>query len=414
QFRFRIETDKSITMDGVKLSDITVRDGDDQVLYRGDPGQVDLEGLLSHTRNGQVSTLVALDSMVTRLGSLQAAQKLWPLLAPFDQDPAFEERAMVLAELAAANGVAGAARVWPLLDDGHLYRDRQIAEAIDVLSSRPPEWTTQGRWGTELDPAYGPVWSDSPGGQYSDSTDASLITPEFGLAGQARLSFAIKTQTESVDKLHVEVAGQDGKWQELEAFSGKSDWRQVSYDLSAYQGQTARLRFHFTSDKSVTDEGVQLANIRVASPQKIVFHGDPPGPAPDDLFARLAAQPPDQRRATILGLASLADKVGGLQPATELWPVLADDADSPDFASITASAVALAGMASTRRVGEVWNSLKSHHPGQSFPRVLAELTRLLVLSGNLEEALAQLKTQVDLAVEDEHVVIDGFQVPIQD
>ena len=111
--------------------------------------------------------------------------------------------------------------------------------------------------------------------KYPDSTDQSLVSPVFSLAGRtsATLSYYYKYRTESgFDFFCVEISTDDGvTWTELERGSGKSGgwpgWApQADIDLTPHVGSSAcRVRFRLTSDEGVTARGAAVDDIVVTA-----------------------------------------------------------------------------------------------------------------------------------------------------
>ncbi len=111
--------------------------------------------------------------------------------------------------------------------------------------------------------------------QYSNNTNASLITPEFILAPNSTLSFWrwFSVPMYGGDGLYVELTTGSGGWQTLD-FIGSggalpitglaSGWFEERYDLSNYSG-AVRIRFRFYSDNWDTAEGFYIDDVAVYS-----------------------------------------------------------------------------------------------------------------------------------------------------
>jgi len=133
-------------------------------------------------------------------------------------------------------------------------------------------------WGTDLDANYG------------NDEDATLDSPEIMIPNgvTATLSFWQYYDTESYyDGGNVKISTDGGAtWQLLGAYldpypedaassnnegipgepcfsSASGGWQEVSFDLSAYGGETIMLRWHFGSDGSVTDPGWFIDDVLV-------------------------------------------------------------------------------------------------------------------------------------------------------
>jgi len=101
--------------------------------------------------------------------------------------------------------------------------------------------------------------------QYTNLNDASLISPYFVVTPDSALKFYHQYATElDYDYAYCEIDNNCGWWKILGIYNGtQSSWTQSSYPLSAYAGQTVRLRFRFISDQSVTAEGWYIDDISV-------------------------------------------------------------------------------------------------------------------------------------------------------
>lgn len=93
--------------------------------------------------------------------------------------------------------------------------------------------------------------------QYSAENDSRLMTPYFTVTNGASMSFRHYYATEAgFDFCLVEVENGSGRWQGLASYDGSGmTWTLQSFDLSAWAGQTVRVRFRFISDGSVNGEG---------------------------------------------------------------------------------------------------------------------------------------------------------------
>ncbi len=120
------------------------------------------------------------------------------------------------------------------------------------------------------------AYSDSPGGNYQNNTDASLtqITPVTVSLGYSALSFFAKIDLEDgFDFLTVEVSKDGGATWEPQSLTltGHSDWAYYTLPLTAYAGQTIKVRFRLTSDSSVTYDGVYLDDIAIHDEGTVVY-----------------------------------------------------------------------------------------------------------------------------------------------
>ena len=135
-------------------------------------------------------------------------------------------------------------------------------------------WTAEGTWELSDEDASSPThaWSDSPGDEYGDYVDASLVSPVYDCSEleDVELRFAQHVQTEATyDFCHVEYSVNGGStWTEAARYDGDSgDWKDVVVSLGALDGVAqARIRFRLTSDSSVTRNGWHVDDIVVRAP----------------------------------------------------------------------------------------------------------------------------------------------------
>lgn len=133
-------------------------------------------------------------------------------------------------------------------------------------------------------PTHAWKFGDTGGGNYLDSSDGALFTPPVHLGTGAGLSFWhwIAAETNDAhtawDGAVVELTTDGGtSWNEIApaggyeytivpnpaspfppnypCWSGRFDWRQAQFDLSAFAGQTVQVRLRFGSDGAVSYEG---------------------------------------------------------------------------------------------------------------------------------------------------------------
>lgn len=93
--------------------------------------------------------------------------------------------------------------------------------------------------------------------QYVNNSDASLITPYFVVTPDSNLKFWYWDSLElGYDYGFVDINNNCDMWQTLATYNaGHLTWTQQSLSMAGYYGQTVHIRFHFTSDGSVTAEG---------------------------------------------------------------------------------------------------------------------------------------------------------------
>jgi subtilisin family serine protease len=144
-------------------------------------------------------------------------------------------------------------------------------------------WSTGGTnntWNTTNALSYSSPYSltDSPGGDYQNDTGSWAVTPVLNLLSYAgtKLEFKLRGSSEpGFDFLHVQASPDSFNWTNqgivigdtvYGAISGTSsgNWLTASADLGAYDGNaTVYIRFHFTSDESIVDDGWYIDDVTV-------------------------------------------------------------------------------------------------------------------------------------------------------
>jgi subtilisin family serine protease len=129
--------------------------------------------------------------------------------------------------------------------------------------------TVEGDWGIEtLADGGRQVFSDSPAGSYRDSVTSTLTLPSMTVPSTA-VSLAINTAyslESSYDFGFIEISKDGGlTWQLVTRLTGQSAWTNLNWDLATLLGEatTFTLRFKFTSDSSITDDGWKIADIQL-------------------------------------------------------------------------------------------------------------------------------------------------------
>ena len=118
-------------------------------------------------------------------------------------------------------------------------------------------------------------WTDSPGAQYPNSLDTSLISPvyDFTAFDSVIVDFWQKYSTEAgYDYGQVEYSTDGGDtWEVAAAYDGaQSTWINTTIDLSAELGHkaNARIRFHFIADSGVVDNGWWLDDFTIIGQER--------------------------------------------------------------------------------------------------------------------------------------------------
>lgn len=138
----------------------------------------------------------------------------------------------------------------------------------DDFESGTGNWTLTGTWATTTAQAHSPTRSltDSPAGSYVDYADSYALLN--GARRASTLRFWHRYVTESgYDYAKVEVSADGGPWQPVATYHGTlATWTQVSLDLSAFAGRDLAIRFHLTSDVSLTYDGWYIDDVEIEGP----------------------------------------------------------------------------------------------------------------------------------------------------
>lgn len=142
----------------------------------------------------------------------------------------------------------------------------------DDVESGNLGWTTEGLWAITSEASVSPShsWTDSPGGDYGDDWDYSLISPVLDLTNVTGvvLEFSHTYALESgYDYGHVEVSTNGGStWSTVTSYNGfqTPSWERVVLELpSLDHASTARVRFRIETDVNTTEDGWHIDDIVV-------------------------------------------------------------------------------------------------------------------------------------------------------
>jgi len=149
-------------------------------------------------------------------------------------------------------------------------------------------WTAEGQWAITDEAAASPShsWTDSPGGDYDDYWDYSLVSPllDFLDIAGVTLEFSHIYDLESgYDYATIETSIDGGAtWSMAASFNGVQDtsWESVEIDLGSLDHvANARIRFRIETDVSVTRDGWHIDDIVIRG-----FDDSPPGLLFSDSF----------------------------------------------------------------------------------------------------------------------------------
>ncbi len=141
----------------------------------------------------------------------------------------------------------------------------------DDVESGNPGWTADSPWAITTEAAHSPThsWTDSPGGNYTNNRNISLTSPVLDLTDYegVTLNFWQICDTEAGwDYCNVEVSTDGGvTWAAVSSYDGPSSvWEEITLPLPTLDHEAdAKVRFHFTSDVSITDDGWYVDDIQV-------------------------------------------------------------------------------------------------------------------------------------------------------
>lgn len=141
----------------------------------------------------------------------------------------------------------------------------------DVENGNAAGWIAESPWAMTVESAHSPAhsWTDSPGGDYGDYVDASLISPTLDLSGveNIELRFYHTYATESGwDYIIVEYSADGGtSWTEAARWDGSNlAWNEVVLQLPDLDGAAqAKVRFRIDTDVNTTDDGWHVDDIAI-------------------------------------------------------------------------------------------------------------------------------------------------------
>jgi len=148
-------------------------------------------------------------------------------------------------------------------------------------------WVADPPWQRVYTDYHSPVysWTDSPGGNYGNNVDASLISKTISLSGTIapKLIFWHRYDFKSGDYGRVKVSGDNGStWTELGNFTNAtlSSWTKQEYTLLAYKGNsTVKIRFQITTDASGTGDGWYIDDVWVGDCISYTYAAPPLAPS---------------------------------------------------------------------------------------------------------------------------------------
>ncbi|MEZ5163678.1 MAG: S8 family serine peptidase [Fimbriimonadaceae bacterium] len=166
-----------------------------------------------------------------------------------------------------------------LTSDGSVNRDGVYLDDFRVVSMAQvlfddmegsSDFAPDSPWALSSENAFSPTraWSDSPGGNYSNNEDASLVgTVDYDLRNiiNPTMSFMANYNLESgYDYLYVMASGDAGaNYNVLGSLNGSSSSNWVAQSFGMPNVDFARVKFRLTSDGSVVRDGVYLDDLTI-------------------------------------------------------------------------------------------------------------------------------------------------------
>ena len=155
------------------------------------------------------------------------------------------------------------------LQDGLQFRLMQNADLNDDFESGLSQWTATTPWGLSSTQAHSGQYSltDSPSGNYQNNQDiaCTLVSP-LSLIGARSINLQLFTKFNIAldgDYAVLEYSLNNGYWQELDYFTGVSDWAQKSYDLTSCADNDIRFRFKIVTNSSGRADGIYFDDIQL-------------------------------------------------------------------------------------------------------------------------------------------------------
>ncbi len=128
------------------------------------------------------------------------------------------------------------------------------------------QWVTTGSWGIGAEGRTGSCLSDSPSGDYGNSSDSYALTA-VNLTGSSWpvLRFWDRYRLGDNDWARVEVSTDGSGWVPVYgAYGVQGQWREQSIDLSPWKNQSnLRIRFHLFTDGGGTEDGWSVDDLAV-------------------------------------------------------------------------------------------------------------------------------------------------------
>jgi len=137
-----------------------------------------------------------------------------------------------------------------------------LTDAFDTVD----QWVTTGTWGISPGGRTGTCLTDSPGGDYANSSDSYALTA-VNLTGSTWpvLRFWDRYRLANGDWARVEVSTDGNNWSAVYgAYGVREQWQEQIIDLSPWKNQSnLRIRFHIWTDGSTTEDGWYIDDLQI-------------------------------------------------------------------------------------------------------------------------------------------------------
>ncbi len=133
-----------------------------------------------------------------------------------------------------------------------------------------PYWDLDEPWGLTTQDSYSPIHSltESPGGNYGNNRSDYATLHPLNLMGysDATLSFKTRYRIENNwDFMYLQISTDGQQWTTLDTYTGNQNtWLEKTYSLLDYVNNPfVQIRFHFTSDHIINDEGMYIDDFAI-------------------------------------------------------------------------------------------------------------------------------------------------------
>jgi len=140
---------------------------------------------------------------------------------------------------------------------------------IDEMEEGSGSWQPETPWAVTAENSVSGLysWTDSPGGNYSNNNETSLVSPSFDVSviHKMTLSYMSICDTEAgYDYGFFDVQYDGGSWQNISRCDNQNTWKKESHELNVPDNsQEMRFRFRLKSDNNVTRDGWYIDDVSI-------------------------------------------------------------------------------------------------------------------------------------------------------